>query len=143
MTIVERQQKIVDEFGAISDWEERHKRIIEYGRKMPPMAAEHQVDKNKVKGCQSTVWLHANLKDGRVEFAGDSDAMIVRGLVALVLNVYSGATPAEILATPPTFIEKTGLMSHLSQTRANGLASVIKQIKFYALAFDALLKRGK
>ncbi|MCC6573793.1 MAG: SufE family protein [Planctomycetes bacterium] len=141
MSIVERQQKIVDEFGAIADWEERYKRIIEYGRKMPAMDPAHQVDKNKVKGCQSTVWLHGDLKDGKVIFAGDSDAMIVRGLVALALSVYSDATPAEILNTPPTFLEKTGLMSHLSQTRANGLAAVIKQIKFYALAFDTLLKR--
>lgn len=142
MSIEERQLAIINEFSAISDWEERYKRIIEYGRKLPPMSPEHQVDKNKVKGCQSTVWLHGALEDGKVVFYGDSDAMIVKGLIALVLGVYSGATPAEILNTPPTFIEKTGLSSHLSQTRANGLAAVIKQIKFYALAFDALLKRG-
>jgi len=140
MTIHERQQQIIDEFAQLSEWEERYRRIIEYGRELPPMTEAHKTDKNKVKGCQSTVWLHAALEDGAVKFEGESDAMIVNGLIALVLKVYSGATPAEIIATPPDFVEATGLASHLSQTRANGLAAMVKQIKMYAAVFQAMLK---
>lgn len=142
MTITQRQQAIVDEFKALPDWEDRYKRIIEYGRELPAMDPTHQVDKNKVKGCQSTVWLHAALQDGRVALQGDSDAMIVRGLIALLLRVYGGATPAEVIATPPDFINETGLGSHLSQTRANGLAAMVKQIKMYAAVFAAMQKAG-
>ncbi|MBX3459389.1 MAG: SufE family protein [Planctomycetes bacterium] len=142
MTITQRQQAIVDEFKALPDWEDRYKRIIEYGRELPAMDPAHQIDKNKVKGCQSTVWLHAALQDGRVALQGDSDAMIVRGLIALLLKVYGGATPAEVIATPPDFINETGLGSHLSQTRANGLAAMVKQIKMYAAVFAAMQKAG-
>lgn len=140
MTITDRQQAIVNEFKAMPDWEDRYKRIIEYGRELPAMNPEHQIDKNKVKGCQSTVWLHAALENGGVTLQGDSDAMIVRGLIALLLKVYGGATPTEIIATPPDFINETGLGSHLSQTRANGLAAMVKQIKMYAAVFAAMQK---
>ncbi|MCA8913353.1 MAG: SufE family protein [Planctomycetes bacterium] len=138
MGISERQQQIIDEFSAMSDWEDRYKRIIEYGRELAPMEAEFKTDKNKVKGCQSTVWLHAQLSDDAVQYQGDSDAMIVRGLIALLLKVYNGASPAEVVATPPDFVEATGLAGHLSQTRANGLAAMIKQIKMYAAVFQAM-----
>ncbi len=141
MTIAEKQAEIIAEFEKLSDWEARYQKIIERGKAMPDLAEQYKLEKNKVKGCQSTVWLHAELEGDRVKFLGDSDAMIVRGLVALVLYVYSGETPATILATPPDFIAKTGLGSHLSQTRANGLAAMIKQIKNYAIAFDFLLKK--
>lgn len=140
MNINERQQAIIDEFGQIEDWEDRYAKIISYGKAMPAMDDAHKIDKNTVKGCQSTVWMHAELKDGHVELQGDSDAMIVRGLIALVLKVYSGGTPAEVVATPPTFIESTGLASHLSQTRANGLNAMLKQIKMYAAVFAAMSK---
>lgn len=140
MSIADTQQQIVDEFSAMADWEDRYKRIIEYGRELAPMDEAFKTDKNKVKGCQSTVWLHAQADKGVVNFQGDSDAMIVRGLIALLLKVYSGATPAEIVATPPTFIESTGLAQHLSQTRANGLAAMVKQIKMYAAVFQAMNK---
>ena len=140
--IDQRQQDIIDEFSAMPDWEDRYRRIIEYGRDLAPMNPEHQIDKNKVKGCQSTVWLHASFEDGQVQYQGDSDAMIVRGLIALLLKVYCGATPAEIVATPPGFVESTGLAGHLSQTRANGLAAMIKQIKMYAAVFQAMHKSG-
>jgi cysteine desulfuration protein SufE len=142
MNITERQQQIIDEFNALSEWEERYRRIIEYGRELAPMDDGHKTDKNKVKGCQSIVWLHADLNDGQVQFQGDSDAMIVRGLIALLLKVYSGATPAEIVTTPPDFVGATGLASHLSQTRANGLAAMVKQIKMYAAVFQAMQKTG-
>jgi len=143
MGINERQQQIIDEFSAMADWEDRYKRIIEYGREIAPMDEQHKIDKNKVKGCQSTVWLHAQLQDGVVQYQGDSDAMIVRGLIALLLKVYSGATPAEIVATPPSFVDATGLAGHLSQTRANGLAAMVKQIKMYAAVFQAMQKSGQ
>jgi cysteine desulfuration protein SufE len=142
MTIIERQQQIIDEFSELNEWEERYRRIIEYGRELAPMNEAHKTDKNKVKGCQSTVWLHASLDDGNVRFEGESDAMIVNGLIALLLKVYSGATPAEIVTTPPNFVEATGLSSHLSQTRANGLAAMVKQIKMYAAVFQAMQKSG-
>ena len=143
MGINERQQQIIDEFSAMADWEDRYKRIIEYGREIAPMDEQHKIDKNKVKGCQSTVWLHAQLHDGVVQYQGDSDAMIVRGLIALLLKVYSGAAPAEIVATPPSFVDATGLAGHLSQTRANGLAAMVKQIKMYAAVFQAMQKSGQ
>lgn len=140
MSIQQRQQQIIDEFSAMDEWEERYRRIIEYGRELPEMDAGHKIDKNQVKGCQSTVWLHAALDNGGVNLQGDSDAMIVRGLIALLLKVYSGATPDETLATEPDFINATGLASHLSQTRANGLAAMVKQIKMYAAVFQAITK---
>lgn len=138
MDIAARQQAVIDEFSGIAGWEERYRRIIEYGRELAPMDEAHKTDKNKVKGCQSTVWMHAVLKDGRVKLQGDSDAMIVRGLIALLFRVYEGASPAEIVATPPEFIQATGLGSHLSQTRANGLAAMVKQIKLYGAVFAAM-----
>lgn len=141
--IQQRQQAIIDEFSSMPEWEDRYRRIIEYGRELPAMDPEHQVDKNKVKGCQSTVWLHARFDDGRVKYQGDSDAMIVRGLIALLMKVYDGATPAEIVTTPPNFVESTGLAGHLSQTRANGLAAMIKQIKMYAAVFQAMQQSGQ
>ncbi|MDC1141814.1 SufE family protein [Planctomycetota bacterium] len=140
MDINKRQQAIIDEFGQIDDWEDRYAKIIAYGKSLAPMDETHKIDKNTVKGCQSTVWMHAELKEGHIALQGDSDAMIVRGLIALVLKVYSGGTPAEIVATPPTFIESTGLASHLSQTRANGLNAMLKQIKMYAAVFAAMSK---
>jgi cysteine desulfuration protein SufE len=141
--IEQRQQQIIDEFTGLAEWEDRYRRIIEYGRELAPMDPQHKIDKNKVKGCQSTVWLHAWLDNGAIQFQGDSDAMIVRGLIALLLKVYSGATPADVVTTPPTFVDATGLAGHLSQTRANGLAAMVKQIKMYAAVFQAMQKAGK
>jgi len=141
MDITQRQQAVISEYTAIADWEERYRRIIEAGRELAATQGTHKTEKNKVKGCQSTVWLHAALQDGRIALQGDSDAMIVRGLIALLLKVYNGATPAEVLATSPEFINATGLGSHLSQTRANGLAAMVKQIKLYATVFAAMQRK--
>lgn len=138
MNINERQQAIISEFSSLADWEDRYAAIIAHGKALAPMDDANKLDKNTVKGCQSTVWMHAELKDGHVQLQGDSDAVIVRGLIALLLKVYGGATPAEIIATPPDFIDSTGLASHLSQTRANGLAAMLKQIKMYAAVFSAM-----
>lgn len=143
MGIDARQQQIIDEFSALPDWEDRYRRIIEYGRDLAAMDEAVKTDKNKVKGCQSTVWLHAALDGDSITYQGDSDAMIVRGLVALLMKVYSGATPSEVVATPPSFVEATGLAGHLSQTRANGLAAMVKQIKMYAAVFQAMQKSGQ
>ena len=140
MDINKRQQTIISEFSALDDWEDRYAAIIAHGKALAPMDEAYRTEKNIIKGCQSTVWMHAELKDNHVQLQGESDAMIVRGLIALLLKVYGGATPAEIIVTPPDFIDSTGLASHLSQTRANGLAAMLKQIKMYAAVFSAMTK---
>lgn len=137
LSIDNAQEEIVEEFEYLGDWTERYKHIADLGRKLPPFPEAERVEENKVKGCQSQVWLAGHLDGSRVIFDADSDALIVRGLIALALRVYSGRTPAEILDTPPEFINKIGMSEHLSANRANGLQSVIKQIKRYAVAFQA------
>lgn len=137
MTIQERALKIIDEFRPLTDWEDRYKKLIEWGKALPDLPEALKSEDAKVKGCQSQVWIHARLEEGRVIFQADSDALLVRGLVALLLKVYSGSTPAEILQFPPDFIRDIGLESKLSPSRANGLFSMIKQIKFFAIAFSA------
>ncbi len=138
--INDRIQAIVADFKGYSDWEERYKHLIELGKKMSVMEEAHKVPSNLVKGCQSQVWLHAELAaDGKVLFQADSDASIVKGVIALLVKVYSGSSPDEILMTKPTFLEDIGLREHLSMSRANGLNSMIKQISFFAMAFKAKL----
>lgn len=143
MSIVERQKQIVAEFQSLTDWEDRYKKLIEIGKALPDFPDSKKLEDFKVKGCQSQVWIHARLEDGRVVFEADSDALLVRGLVALLLRVYSNSTPAEILATPPDFVKEIGLESKLSPSRANGLFSMIKQIQFYAVAFQAMANMPK
>lgn len=138
VTIREKQEELVREFSAVATWEDRYKKIIELGRSQKPLAAEFKVDDLKVKGCQSSVWLRAYLNGKNVYFEAESDASIVNGLVALLVRVYSGHTPQEILATPADFLSDLGLNTNLSQTRVSGLASMVKQIKFYAVAFQAV-----
>lgn len=140
--ITDRIQTLISDFKRFSDWEERYKHLIDLGKKMPPMTEDHKIPENLVKGCQSQVWLHAELKDGRIFFEADSDASIVKGIIALLVNVYSGSTPEEILTTKPTFLEDIGLREHLSMSRANGLNSMMKQISFFAMAFKAKLAMG-
>lgn len=132
----QRQQGIVDEFEGLGSWEERYERLIRLGSGLTALPEELRTEAFKVKGCQSQVWLHARLEDGRVRLAADSDALIVKGLVALLLRVYDDRTPAEILATAPDFVEALGMREHLSPTRANGLAAMLKQIRLYAVAFQ-------
>ena len=131
------QEEIVEEFAFFDDWTERYKYVIDLGRKLPEMPEEFKTEENKVRGCQSQVWLYGDLREGRVWFQADSDAAIVRGLAALILRVYSGLTPDEILATEPEFVERIGMSEHLSMTRANGLRAMVKQIKIYGLAYKA------
>lgn len=135
--IEETQNRIVREFNLFEDWTERYKHIIKLGSKLPPLDSSKKIDSNIVKGCQSQVWLHAELNEGRVVFEADSDAAITKGLVALMVRLYSHQTPTAILKTEPRFITEIGMNEHLSPTRANGLASMVKQMKIYALAFSS------
>ena len=137
-----RINKLTQDFNQDNDWEARYKRVIDMGKAVPELAPEFRVVTYKVKGCQSQVWLHAALgKEGHMNLVGDSDAVIVRGLVACLLHVYSGATPEEILKTSPKFLNDIGFDTHLSPSRANGLNSMVKQIYLYATAFKALATR--
>ena len=136
MNLASRQKAVVDEFSGLNSWEDRYKHLIELGKALPALPDEKKLEDYRIKGCQSQVWMHARLENGQVVFEADSDALLVRGLVALLLRVYSGGTPAEILTTAPDFVQEIGLENKLSPSRANGLFAMIKQMKFYALAFS-------
>jgi cysteine desulfuration protein SufE len=142
VTIAEKQQAMVERFTAIPDWEDRYREIIRLGRELPPFPEEQRKDANKVKGCQAQVWMHAWHKDGRVHFVADSDAAIVKGLISLVLDAYSGQSFDDVIATPATFVDALGLGQNLSQSRANGLSAMLKQVKLYALAFKTMAQRS-
>lgn len=138
-----KQNKIIEMFPENLDWESKYKKIIDLGKAMAPLAEIHKTEKNIIKGCQSQVWLTAELdKDkGVIRFAGDSDALIVKGLVALLISVYDGEKPSDILNSQLFFLEKTGLKSHLTPSRTNGLMAMVQQIKNYAIAFHYLLNK--
>tara|TARA_R110002073_G_scaffold279026_1_gene442995 strand:- start:259818 stop:260240 length:423 start_codon:yes stop_codon:yes gene_type:complete len=139
MTIKEIQEEIVDEFSMFDDWMERYEYIIELGKSLPLIKDVYKVDENSIKGCQSKVWVHGELIAGKVVFTADSDAILTKGIIALLLRVFSNATPQEILDANTLFIDEIGLKEHLSPTRANGLVSMIKQLKLYAFAFQSKL----
>jgi cysteine desulfuration protein SufE len=139
-SILQDMARLVEEFQALSDWESRYKRIIDRAKQLTPMAEEHKTEANKVRGCSSTVWLHASCDGTTVTFQADSDAVLVRGLVALLLEVYSGRTPREILGAPPDFIEEMGLNVNLSPNRANGLTAMVRQIMAFAAVFASQQK---
>ena len=142
-TIQDTQQAIIDDFAGIQDWQDRYRKIIQMGKELEPIDDAYKLDENLVKGCQNRVWLHAELNDdGTVTYLADSEAMIVRGFVALLVRSYSGHTPDEILETPPRFIEELQLGDNISLNRANGLASMVKKIKLYAMAFKAMQARN-
>lgn len=138
MTIKEQQEEIIEDFELFDDWEGKYEYIIDLGKTLSPMPDKFKTDENIIKGCQSVVWLHAEKKDGKVIFLADSQAIIVKGLVSMLLKVLSAHTPDEIINADLYFIEKVGLASHLAQTRSNGLASMVKQMKTYALAYSAI-----
>ncbi len=138
-TIQETEEEIIDEFSLFDNWEDKYEYIIDLGKKLEPLAPAYKIDENKIKGCQSQVWLVANEEDGRIYFKADSDAVIVRGLVSMLIRVLSGHTPDEIINTKLDFINKIGMTTHLAQTRSNGLLSMVKQMKNYALAYKAKL----
>ena len=133
--INEIQDEIIEEFTGFDDWLDRYQLLIDLGNEQEPLAEEYKTDNNLIEGCQSRVWLQADLIDGKVVFRAESDALIVKGIVALLVKVYSGHTPDEILASEPYFVEAIGLKEHLSPTRSNGLVAMIKQMRLYALAF--------
>jgi cysteine desulfuration protein SufE len=138
-TIQETEDEIVDEFSLFDNWEDKYEYIIDLGKKLAPLDAKFKIDENKIKGCQSQVWLIADEKEGRIYFKADSDAVIVRGLVSMLIRVLSGHTAQEILDARLDFIDKIGMKNHLAQTRSNGLLSMVKQMKHYALAYNVKL----
>lgn len=137
MTIKDKQAQIVEEFSFMEDWMDKYEYLIELGRKPPPLEDASKTEKNLIKGCQSRVWLDVKREDGRLYFRADSDALITKGIVSLLVIVFSGHTPREILDADISFIDQIGLREHLSPTRANGLLSMIRQIQMYALAASA------
>ncbi len=137
MTLIEIESSIINEFSAFDDWMDKYNYLIELGREVPEIDEQFKVPNNLISGCQSKVWLHAQFRDGKIYFTADSDAVITRGLVSLLIRVLNGRTPDEILEADMEFIEKIGLKEHLSPTRSNGLTSMVKQMKLYALAFKA------
>lgn len=139
MTIKEIQEEIVDEFSMFEDWMERYEYIIDLGKSLPLIDLKHKTEDNIIKGCQSKVWVHGELMGDRVIFTADSDAILTKGIIALLLRVFSNQKPQDILDAKTTFIDEIGLKEHLSATRANGLVSMIKQIKLYAMAFQTKL----
>jgi cysteine desulfuration protein SufE len=139
IALQEKVDKLLTEFQGLEDWEVRYKKIIDMGKSLPEMDEKYKTEANKIKGCQSQVWLHAYLVEGRVVFVADSDASIVKGIIALLLKIYSHSTPQEILSFKADFIDQLGLRQHLSMNRTNGLAAMLKQIQMYAFAFQTLL----
>ncbi len=137
MNIKEIQNEIVDEFSMFDDWMERYEYIIELGKGLPIIEDQYKTEDNIIKGCQSKVWVHAEEKDGNVVFSADSDAILTKGIIAILIRAFSNQTPAAILEANTDFVDEIGLKEHLSATRANGLVSMIKKIKMYALAFEA------
>ncbi len=143
MTLAQTQQDLIDEFAMFSDWQDRYEHLIELGKDLPLIAPEHKTDDNLVRGCQSRVWLHAASQNGLVHFTADSDAMITKGIVALLVRVFNDRTPQEILGASTEFIDKIGLRAHLSPNRANGLSAMIDQMKRYALAYSSTSRQGE
>ena len=137
MTVEQVQDEIIEEFSLFDDWMQRYEYMIELGKSLPLIAPEDKTDDHIIKGCQSKVWLNSSFKNNTVIFEADSDAIISKGIISLLIRVFSGHRPEDILEAKIDFIEKIGLNTHLSQTRANGLLAMIKQIKIYALAYQS------
>lgn len=135
-------EQIIDRFNKYSDWEDRYRELIKTGKSLTDLDESQKIDKFKVRGCQSQVWLVPELKDGKVLFKADSDAVLVKGIVALLVEAYSGLTPEEITAQDTGFLKEIGITEHLSMNRTNGLANMVKQIKMYAMAFQSLVAKG-
>lgn len=137
MTINEAQDQVIEEFSDFDDWMDKYQLLIDLGNEQQPLDEKYKTEQNLIEGCQSRVWLQADEIDGKVVFQAESDALIVKGIIALLIKVVSGHTPDEILNSDLYFIEKIGLKEHLSPTRSNGLLSMVKQMRMYALAFKA------
>lgn len=140
MSILDRTEQVKKRFLQYTDWEDRYKELIQLGKTLPPYPEEKRDEKYKVKGCQSQVWLYPEFKEGRVFFHADSDALLVKGIVAILATVYSDATPEDILSTKPDFLAEVGITEHLSMNRSNGLQAMMKQIQMYAVVFKSMQK---
>jgi cysteine desulfuration protein SufE len=138
MSIEEVQLEIISEFSALDDWMDKYSFLIELGNSLPPLDEKYKTEQNIIRGCQSQVWINAEFNDGIIEYRGESDALIVKGLVALILRVVDKQSPSDIINADFHFIDEIGLKEHLSPTRSNGLLAMIKQIKLYAVAFQKL-----
>lgn len=134
MTINDKQDEIIEEFDMLDDWMDRYQLILDYAKDLSPLSAEDKTEQNLIDGCQSKVWFTCRLEEGKIIYEGDSDALLVRGIVALLIDVLSGHTPKEIVDADLYFIDRIGLREHLSPTRTNGLVAMLKQMKLYALA---------
>jgi cysteine desulfuration protein SufE len=143
MTIEEVQRAIIADFSVYEDWMDKYTYLIELGNELEPIDAAYKIDQNLIRGCQSRVWLHQKMEGDQIVFEAESDALIVKGLVALLLKVFSGRTPKEILDSEPYFIDEIGLRQHLSPTRSNGLMAMVKQIKLFALAYQQISNQKK
>ena len=134
-SIQEIENEIVEEFGLFDSWDDKYEYIIDLGKKLAPLEEEHKIDINKVKGCQSTVWLVSDFRNGKVYYKAESDAVIVKGLISMLIRVLSGQGPDEIIDARLDFINKIGMTTHLAQTRSNGLLAMVRQMKNFALAY--------
>ncbi|GLB53915.1 Fe-S metabolism protein SufE [Neptunitalea chrysea] len=139
MTIEEIQNDIVDEFSMFDDWMQRYEYMIELGKSLPLINEQYKTDDNLIKGCQSKVWVHATLENDKIIFTADSDAIITKGIIAILIRAFSNQKPKDIIEANTNFIDEIGLKEHLSPTRANGLVSMIKQLKMYAIAYQTQL----
>ncbi|WCM41136.1 SufE family protein [Flavobacterium sp. CBA20B-1] len=137
MTIKEIQEEIVDEFAMFDDWMQRYEYIIELGKSLPLIEDQYKIEENLIRGCQSKVWLHAEKKDDKIVFTADSDAILTKGIIAILIRTFSNQKAADVMNADTSFIDEIGLKEHLSPTRANGLVSMLKQIKLYAIALQA------
>jgi cysteine desulfuration protein SufE len=135
LSIAETEKEIVEEFALFDSWDDKYEYIIDLGKRLDPLDPVFKIDENRVRGCQSSVWLVAEYRDGKIFYQADSDALIVKGLISMLIRVLSGRTPDDILETKLDFIREIGMTTHLAQTRSNGLLSMVKQMKHYALAF--------
>lgn len=139
MTIKEIQEELIDEFSMFEDWEERYQYMIDLGKTLPLIDPQYKTDDNIIKGCQSRVWVHAEMDHDKVVFTADSDAIITKGIIAILIRAFSNQSPSDIIEANTEFIDQIGLKEHLSPTRANGLVSMIKQLKMYAIAYQTQL----
>lgn len=142
MSINELQDNVIEEFADFDDWMDKYALLIDLGNSLPPLEEKYKTESNLIEGCQSRVWLQADYVDGKILFKGESDAVIVKGIVSLLISILSGHTPQEILDADLYFIEKIGLKEHLSPTRSNGLVALVKQMRMYALAFRTKEQQG-
>lgn len=139
MSIKDIQNEIIDEFSLFEDWEERYQYMIDLGKDLPLIDKQYKTESNIIKGCQSKVWVHAELQDNKITFTADSDAIITKGIIAILIRTFSNQQPKDIIDADTAFIDAIGLKEHLSPTRANGLVSMVKQLKMYAIAYQTQL----